>query len=57
MIKTKINDASNEFESSTQLNLEMNESLESISKMIIELNDKTGLFMQETHDILNEYVR
>ena len=53
-IRTKINDASNEFESSTQLNLEMSESLESISNMIIELNEKTGLFMHETHSILNE---
>jgi len=47
-IKTKINGASTEFESSTTLNREMSESLESISSMIIELNEKTGVFMQET---------
>ncbi|HEX2921051.1 MAG TPA: [Fe-Fe] hydrogenase large subunit C-terminal domain-containing protein [Bacteroidales bacterium] len=54
VIKTKINDASKEFESSSQLNLEMSKSLESISNMIIELNEKTGLFMEETQSILNK---
>lgn len=53
-IKTKLNKASNECESSTHLNMEMSESLESISNMIIELKEKTGLFIQETHSILNE---
>jgi len=54
VIKTKINNASTEFESSTKLNNEMSESLESIANMIIELNERAGLFMQETHSILKE---
>jgi iron only hydrogenase large subunit-like protein len=55
-IKTKINHASNEFELSTHVNLEMTESLESISNMITELNEKTGLFTEETHIMLKEKV-
>jgi methyl-accepting chemotaxis protein len=53
-IKTKINNASTQFESATMLNLEMSESLEFISNMIAELNDNTGLFMNEAHSIFNE---
>ncbi|HEX2936634.1 MAG TPA: methyl-accepting chemotaxis protein [Bacteroidales bacterium] len=53
-IKSKVNDASNEFETSTNLNREMSESLEAISVMLSELNEKTGLFMHETHLILKE---
>lgn len=53
-IQTKINNASKEFDLSSNLNLEMSESLASISNMIIELNEKTGLFVEETHSILNE---
>lgn len=51
-IKSKVNDASNEFETSTNLNREMSESLEAISVMLSELNEKTGLFMHETHLII-----
>ncbi len=53
-IKSKINDASTKFEASNQLNNEMSESLETISDMIVELNQKTGLFVNETHNIYNE---
>ncbi len=53
-IKTKINGASSKFESSSKLNIEMSESLESISNMIVDLNEKTGLFVKETNSILNE---
>ena len=34
--------------------LEMTDSLDAISNMIIELNENTGLFIQETHNILND---
>lgn len=50
----KINKASNQFESSASLNLEMRASMESISNKILELNDKTGLFVDEAHSILSE---
>jgi iron only hydrogenase large subunit-like protein/uncharacterized protein YukE len=53
-INRKINGASKEFESSATVNQKMSESMESISNMIMELNEKTGLFMQETHSILSE---
>jgi methyl-accepting chemotaxis protein len=53
-IKSKINDSSSEFESSAALNHEMSESLKNISNLIIELNEKTGLFIDETHNILQE---
>jgi len=56
VIKSKINDASSKFEASTQLNNEMSESLESISNMIVELNQKTGLFVDQTHHILEKNV-
>ena len=53
-IKTKINNASSNFESASQLNQDMSASLESISDMIVELSEKTGDFMIETHSIFNE---
>jgi len=53
-IKVKINAASTEFESATKLNNEMSESLEFISNMIAELNEKTGLFADSTHNILHD---
>jgi hypothetical protein len=52
-IQIKINDSSANFESTTKLNTEMSESLESISTMIVELNDKTRLFVDEANSILN----
>jgi hypothetical protein len=52
-IQIKINDSSAKFESTTKLNTEMSESLESISTMIVELNDKTRLFVDEANSILN----
>lgn len=53
-IKTKINDASSKFESATQLSQDMSSSLESISAMIVDLNEKTGFFVNETQSIFNE---
>jgi hypothetical protein len=53
-IKQKIHDASEKFDSASELNREMGNSLESISNMIAELNEKTGIFMLETSQILNE---
>jgi iron only hydrogenase large subunit-like protein len=53
-IKTKINNSSSQFEAATKLNLEMSESLEFISNMIIELNENTGLFMNEAQNIYKD---
>jgi len=53
-MQIKINDASDKFKSSTQLNREMNESLGLVTDMVIELNEKAGLFVDETHTIFSE---
>ncbi|MFN8255933.1 MAG: [Fe-Fe] hydrogenase large subunit C-terminal domain-containing protein [Bacteroidales bacterium] len=53
-IKVKINNASVKFEASTQLNNEMSASLETISGMIAELNDRTGNFLLQSHQMFND---
>lgn len=53
-LSIKINSASAEFESATQLNEDMSNSLAFISNMITELNEKTAEFVDEAHSLHSE---
>jgi len=53
-IQDKINQASGKFSSANQLNAEMGQSLEYISNLIFELNQKTEMFVSKTQDILHD---
>lgn len=53
-IKSKINSSSGKFESASKLNHDTGESLQLISQMISELNQKSAKFMAEATTILHE---
>ncbi len=53
-IKLKIDASSSKFDSASQLNHDMSESLQLISSLITDLTEKSGKFMEEATSILHE---
>jgi iron only hydrogenase large subunit-like protein len=53
-MNTSVNQSSANFSSSTELNILISENLRQIGEMISELNSKTNLFSERTHDILGK---